>query len=118
MTPSQAWTARCIEFDPMGAVALLSDSQVDFYMVAIGSKRSSYWDGSDWTYDEAQAKPMSRGQAAESMLSLRKPGTELWRYVRLVRQPKAEMQRDVALIWPTINGWHCPMSVTQATDLG
>ena len=72
-----------------------SDSQLDWLLVLVGAKRSSYWNGTDWTYRELEAKRMSKPDASAAMVA----NKGKWKYLRLVPQPKEFIDL------PSCHGW-------------
>ena len=59
-TLSRKWAVAYLSFDMLEKPWRIesSDTQLDWLLVVVGAKRSSYWDGPGWTYCERNAKRM------------------------------------------------------------
>lgn len=89
----------------LDAVQSLSDTQLDYVLVCVGARRSSFWDGQDMVYSHDQARRYPTRQAAtDESVRLANAGRMLWKYMRLVAQPKKEM--GLQDYWPEDLGYH------------
>lgn len=95
------WTVAYRSFDDNPFTSNLSDTQCVYAIACVGSKRTAYWDGQDWTYTEHKAKLYpTKKDAAEVMRD-----HHLFKYCRLVAQPHPSIPNTLPF-WPTVDGWH------------
>jgi hypothetical protein len=96
-TLERKWTIAYASFDMNEKPWRIesSDTQLDWLLVLVGAKRSSYWDGTDWTYCERDVKRMSKSDASTAMVA----NKDKWKWTRLVAQPKEFFDL------PSCRGW-------------